>query len=141
MATNAEVAIGDIIEVETYAGSGVYFKLGEVTNLPPPNQSADSQEATHMESPGGVREFTPGLIDPGDQQLDLNYIAGNQTEEFVLNWMAARERRATRMTLRNGRRFSYQSFQTGWSPTGSLGDKRTASLGIKVSGQIARSSV
>lgn len=139
MATNGEVAIGDIIEVETAAGSGVFFKLGEVTNVPPPSPSVDSQDFTHQESPGGFREFVPGLIDPGEQTISLNYINGNPTEVFVLAWIAAREKRSTRITVRNGKKYTYQSFPTGWSPTGAVGDKRTADLSLKVSGQVVLS--
>lgn len=140
MATNGQIAIGDYLEVETYKGSGDFQRIGEVTNLPPPSISADSQEYTHMES-GGWKEFGPGLNDAGDMQLELNRIPGDVTDTFIFAWLNARESRATRLTTGGGKRMAFATFPTSFSGTGQVGEKRTASLSLKVSGQPLLSSV
>jgi len=140
MATNGQVATGDNLEVETFKGSGVFVRIGEVTNLPPPSISADQQEYTHMES-GGWKEFGPGLNDAGDMQFDLNRIPGDATDTFIFAWFNAREVRATRLTTGGGKRMSYGTFPTSFSGTGQVGEKRTASITLKVTGQPVLSSV
>lgn len=141
MAQNGEAAIGDIIEAETYAGSGVFFKFAEVRKLPPPAPSGEVVDRTHMESAGGFREKGAGLIDPGNQSIEINQLPGNATEVFCLAWNASREFRATRVTTKNGRRYSYQAWCTNFAATGDLGTERTATVSLEISGQITPSTV
>ena len=58
------------------SGSSDFATIGKITELTAPNQSADSVEITHMESPGGFREFMAGLRDAGEVSgtihLDFN---------------------------------------------------------------------
>lgn len=141
MSQNGEAAIGDIIEAETYAGSGVFFKFAEVRKLPPPAPTGDVVDRTHMESPGGFRQKSAGLIDPGNQSIEVNQLPGNETEVFCLAWNASREFRATRLTTVNGKRYSYQAWCTSFAATGDLGAERTATIGLEISGQIAATTV
>lgn len=136
MATNGNVAIGDIIEAETAAGSGVFFQFAEVTELPPPSPTVGSQEATSMESDGGWREFVPDLIDPGAQTFAVNYVNGGPTEVYAYAWIGARELRTVRVTAKNGKKYTYKAFCTGFTPTGSVGQLRTATVELKLSGRI-----
>jgi len=141
MPVNGEAAIGDIIEAETYAGSGVFFKFGEVRKLPPPALTAEVKDRTHMESPGAHREKTPGLIDPGNQSIEINQLPGNATEVYVTGWIIAREFRATRLTTKNGKRYSYSAYATSFAATGDLGTERTATIALEISGQVTPSTV
>ena len=136
MATNGEVAIGDVIEAETFAGSGVYFRIGEVTNLPPPNQTADSQQFTHMESPGGVHEFRPGLIDPGDQNLEVNYIPGGTAHADLMTDLADDDAHKYKITFPGGTEtVIFTAFVTDVSPATPIADVMTCSASFKPTGK------
>lgn len=49
----------------------VFTEVGEAVNIGPPNQSRGSIQVTHLKS--AAHEYKPGMIEPGDANLVLNY--------------------------------------------------------------------
>lgn len=125
-------------EVETAANSGVFFELGKVTNVTPPNESVDQVDVTHMKSPGRTREFIQGLIDPGEMTVSLNHIPGSDTDEFVIAWRKSGETRLCRIVYPNDVADRFPGFVLGYTPSMDVGDKMAADLSIKVAGEITR---
>ena len=129
------------LQVETSAGSAVYFDLAEITNVTPPSDSVDDLDATHMKSPGRVREFISGLSDPGDMSLDGNYVPGAATDAFILAWRLSGETRAVRIVYPASLSVNYDQFPAyvkSYTPTMSIGEKMGFTLGLKVAGAVAR---
>lgn len=55
-------------------------ELTEVTGITPPSFTTDDVEATHFQSPGRVREYIAGLIDPGEGTFEFNLQPGDATD-------------------------------------------------------------
>ncbi|MFN4176423.1 phage tail tube protein [Phenylobacterium sp.] len=118
--------------VETTAGSSPSFtKLGEVTAISPPGATTDAVDVTHMESADGIREFIPGLTDPGEVSLTLNWIPGDTTDDFILAWS---DKRACKIRFPNGVTWTFDGFKTSFQPDTPMDDKMTAELTVKASG-------
>jgi hypothetical protein len=141
MAQNGEAAIGDIIEAETYAGSGQFFKFAEVRKIPPPSITGEVGDRTHMESPQATKEKTVLLLDPGNHQLEVNHLPGNATEVFVTQWTVSRQFRATRITTKNGYRYDYLAYAASQTATADVGAERVSTITLEVSGPITPSRV
>ena len=68
---------------------GTKLKRGEVyvarlTNLTPPELSRDDIDVTDHDSPGGFREFVPGLKQAGEVALEGNLIPTDDTQTGLL---------------------------------------------------------
>lgn len=55
-------------------------EISEVTKIPFAEQKAEKWEKTHYKSPGRRKEFGAGMIDPGEDTLEVNYIPGSTTD-------------------------------------------------------------
>lgn len=136
--TNALIGYDTGVKVETAAGSGVYFDLGEVTGVTPPNETVDQIDATHMKSPGRTREFIQGLIDPGEMSIEFNHIPGSATDDFLIAWRASGESRNVVITYPNDITDTFPAFILGYSPSMAVADKMSGELSLKVAGAITR---
>jgi predicted secreted protein len=134
MATEADIGYGGSVEVET--SPDVWFELGEVTNVTPPNETVDVIDATHMASPNRYREFIQGLIDAGEGSIEVNWVAGGATDDYVFAWRAAGETRDMRITTNNNTTYTFPSFVTGWAPQMPVDGKMAATLTVKAAGAI-----
>lgn len=138
-ATEAIIGYGTTIEVENAAGSGVYVELAEITSLTPPDEQVDEIEATHMKSPGRGKEFIQGLSDFGTMSMDMNYIPGSDTDDFILAWKTAGENRSVKVTWPNGAIDTFPGFVKGYSGTSGVSDKMGITLTLRVAGAPVRS--
>lgn len=141
MADDSQAIIGflTIYAVEDAVGSGNYIEIGELTNVTPPNESADDVERTHMKSPGGYKEFTPGLIDGGTSTFEINNIPGDVTDDFIAAWRLAKEVRSTRITYPNEATATFKAYVKGFAPK-AFGPSGLiqAALTVRVAGQVVR---
>lgn len=134
--TVTELALGTFLEVRSGPSpSDPFVKLAQVTNLTPPSDTFDEEDVTHLESEGGVKEFEPGLTDPGEMPLKLLHVPGSDTDVFILSWKAARERRETRLTFPSGRKQLQKAFVKTYVPDElTPGARMRSSLGLRCSG-------
>lgn len=137
-ASNALLAIGITFEVETATDSGVFFQFEELTNVVPPQSTVEQIDVTHMESPGRYREFIPGYADGGEMTIEMNYIPGSDTDDFILAWQIAGEVRSTRITYPALQTDTTPATVQGYAPTMSVGEKMAATLTLKVAGEPVR---
>jgi len=102
--SEGDIGYGTLLEVRSgESTSDAYVEIAEVTDLTPPSDSVDEVETTHMQSPDGAKEFTPGLTDSGSMSVTINYVPGSETDEFILAWKASKEKRQTKITYVSGR--------------------------------------
>ncbi|GLK49491.1 hypothetical protein GCM10017620_24640 [Brevundimonas intermedia] len=73
-ATEAVKGFGLTAEYLSTAPS-TYSAIGELLSATPPQKSREVIDATHMQSPGGYREFISSLRDGGEATLTFNYTA------------------------------------------------------------------
>ncbi len=80
---NSEARIGWGTEFFLANAAGTLIELDEVTEIPFAEETADDVEVTHFKSPGRRKEYKPGLIEPGDGQIVVNYIPGSDTDKLI----------------------------------------------------------
>lgn len=132
--TIATIGYQSTFAIETFAGSGVYTAIAEVTSITPPSDKIDIIEATHMTSAGANREFILGLNDPGEAGLTLNWTASGTADVALRAWRAARAARGCRITYPNAVTWTFQGILTGYQPSLPMNDKMSADVTIKVTG-------
>lgn len=123
---------GTTFGMETTAGSGAYPLLAEVFEITPPTETVDAIDYTHMSSPNFTREFGPGLINPGEVTLALNFIPGNSADLILRG--AMREVRGCRVTFPNGAPWTFEGFVTSIGPEVPMADKMVNRVTFQVTG-------
>ena len=139
---------------EALIGHGTGFFLGlteatlieieEVTKVPFAEETADDVEKTHYKSPNRRKEYGGGMIEPGEDTLELNYIPGSPTD--------ARLREAHQ----SGKPYLYETYLPApgdkwWKISGYLivksrgrnvpiGDRMTQSVGVRFTGSADEAS-
>lgn len=116
-----------------------WLDLGEVTNITPPSSTTDMIDVTHMQSPGGRREFVPGLIDPGECSFEMNYIPGSAGDLYLLGLFdlaPSQRKRRCRIIYPNLVTHTFEALLMTYEPSVPTDDKMTASVGFKVTGTV-----
>jgi hypothetical protein len=111
-----------------------YTELSEITNMSPPNFQADDVDVTHMQSPDRTREFTPGLIDPGEASFEMNWVQGSDTDIILLNLKRAATKVSWKFVWANGTYWEFLGYVKGYETSAAVEDKQSATCSIKVSG-------
>lgn len=62
---------------------GTKIEIDEVTKIPFAEESSETFEKTHFKSPGRKKEYGVGLIEPGEDTLEINYIPGSPTDDVL----------------------------------------------------------
>lgn len=62
---------------------GTKIEIDEVTKVPFAEETADSIEVTHYKSPNRRKEYKAGMIESGEDTLELNYIPGSPTDVAI----------------------------------------------------------
>ncbi|MBN8431808.1 hypothetical protein JF535_13200 [Microbulbifer salipaludis] len=113
-----------------------FVEVPEVFSLPEFGQEADEVDFSHLNSPGGVKEYKAGMKDGAGSTIEMNWLPGDAQQE------------ALRSAAQAG---DIIKFQIQWPDSGQtqvevpllvksfkistpVGDKVTASIDVKVAG-------
>lgn len=132
------IGYGSVVEVSSDSGV-TWTAIGLVANITPPNESTDQVEVTHMQSPNRTKQRIAGLRDPGTMSLDINYVPGNDTDTYILDWRATADTRTVRITYPTNVKDSFAAFVLGFKPTLQTDAKASATLDLQVAGDVTRS--
>lgn len=111
----------------------VFTEIGEAFSIAPPNATRDATEFTHLKSPGKVREYKPGMIEPGDMNVVLNYTPAARVKADALFGEGVGE---FQIGYPDGATETMSGFATGKTTEGGeVSGKLTLNLPFKVSGQ------
>lgn len=140
----ADGAIGYGAEFEVRDGTqsdSDWVGIGLITSLTPPSDTVDQIEITHMQSPNRAKQYIAGLSDPGEMSMDINYMPGSVTDEFILAWRASGETRESRIKYPATTSLvdTFPTFVSSYVPNIPVNDKMSATLGLKVAGAVVRS--
>lgn len=144
--TEAMLGYGSHFQVETNPGDSpnVFLDLGEVTNITPPSFQVDQVDTTHMQSPGRIREFIDGLIDPGECSFEMNYIPGSASDQALLDILnipvGELRRRRCRIIYPNNVQDTFSANLQNYQPTVPTDDKMTAEVSWRVTGVLTRAA-
>lgn len=133
--TDAVLGYGTKYEISTTTGGGTFFELGEVIDVSLPSSESARVEATHYQSPNRSREYIAGLQDfTGEASVQINWIPGNATDEFLQALRLSGETRTHRVTFPNGATMSFPGFISGYSGAIPIDDRMTATFNIAQGG-------
>lgn len=138
--TEASTGFGTIFRTGNGSSPETFTEFGEVTNVTPPNISRDSIDASHGQSPGGYREFIPGLVDGGEVTIEFNLIPGGVASLALMAEFALLGQEATKtreIEFPNGAIWNFNAFLTGFQSESPADDKMTGTATYKITGQPA----
>jgi hypothetical protein len=138
--SDAAIGYGSKFELGNGADPEVLTEIAEVFDITPPNESTDTIDVTHMQSPDAMREFIMGLTDPGEISFELNFVPGSTSETAILAARASRQKRGGVITIPNGWTWSFDMLVTGYEPAVPNEDKMTATVTGKVTGGVVRAA-
>lgn len=118
-------------------------ELDEVFNITLPDDQADEVDVTHYKSPNRRKEFISGLIDGGEMEVEMNYIAGSPTDTLLTAAKAAGDVRPWEVTIPNGTagwKFGGSGFVKSYVKAIPNEDKLTATVTIRVSGAVTETA-
>jgi hypothetical protein len=117
----------------------LYTEMAEVYNITPPNQQVDDVDVTHNTSPNRTREFIPGLIDPGECSFEMNFIPGSDSDSILQELKTAGQQVQCKIEFPNAETWEFLGSVKGYEVSSGTEDKMTATVTIRVSGDIATS--
>lgn len=130
--TEASIGYGSTFAMADPATPTVFVDIAEVFNITPPSDTDDLVDATHMGSPNRTREFIPGLTDPGECAIEMNFVPGSAADTAIQ--AAKGTRKICRITFPNGVTWTFTGIRQGYEPAVPNEDKMTATVTFKVSG-------
>lgn len=89
-----------------YADSTTWTKVGQITDIDPPEVEADDIEVSNMESPDQFKEFDPGWADAGEIELEAQYEKANAAAVYGI----FRTRKGFRMTFQDGSTWKFNGY-------------------------------
>lgn len=117
-------------------GSQEWTQILGIESLNTPERTPEDVDVTHMQSPGRTRETIPGLLSSADWSQDLQYWPGHASQ-ILLEELAELTEAGTREDVNvefvvGGVRRTYRGYVNTWTPQSSVGEKRTATLSMKI---------
>lgn len=132
--TDAAIGYGSQFAIGDGGDPEVFTPVAEVFEITPADLTADTVDATHMLSDGGWREFVPGLLNPGESQIQINYVPGGSEEETLIAFLTSRATKNCKVTYPNNEEDVFAAFCIGFTRAIPLADKMTLTARFKLSG-------
>lgn len=137
MASLAMIGLGTTYEIEdSPAGTGTFTALAEVFSVTFPAGEADEIDVTSYDST--TREFIQGLKDYGSAELSLNWVPGGTTSTRLYELLASGEVVEHKITV-NEMAYTFSGFVKTIAPEIPVDDRLTASVTVRVSGEVVES--
>lgn len=138
--SDAMIGYDTLIEVRPLGSAGAWVPLAECYDFTPPADTISEVEVTHYKSPGRRREYIPGLTESGTASLEMNYVPGSATDILI---EAARQNGTIweiKATYPNGVSVEFVGFVQEYTKAIPLDDRLTATVGLKVTGDVTISA-
>lgn len=108
-----------------------------------PEKTPEDIDVTHMQSPGRSRETIPGLMAAADFSQELQFWPAHASQ-IMLDELATKTEEGEKefvLVEMNvaGMRRTYRGYVNTFTPNGSVGEKRTATLAVKVFERVTNS--
>lgn len=71
--SNAMKSFGTLLQVGDGSTPESFATVAEVRDITPIGVNSDTEEVTHMSSPGGYKEYLPTLLDAGEVSFEVNW--------------------------------------------------------------------
>ncbi len=128
---NTDVKIGDGASPE------VFTSIAEVISIDGPGGDRQLIDVTHLKST--AREKRAGLRDSGDLTLTMNRIVGDNGQDALIAAEAGDDPVNFRVIYPDGEQEDFAGIVTSFRESAAIDDVRKVTVGIAVTGTIARS--
>ncbi|MEC8015355.1 MAG: phage tail tube protein, partial [Pseudomonadota bacterium] len=112
-------------------GSTTYTLIGEITSIKPPSVEREAIDASHLNSPGDVREYIAGMLNAGAVNIGLNH-KPHAADPLLAAIIAGKI--DLRITYRGGVQIDFHGIPTAWEPGEVTGDKLSCSFTMQPNG-------
>jgi hypothetical protein len=137
--TQARIGHGTLLKRGNGATPELFETIAEVTSITPPQMESDDIEVTHMESPGGYKEYIPGLREAGEVSFEVNFLPAHPTHNGTTGLAADHRNR----TIRNwrielaggGAVWTFPGYVKTFNVSIPVDDKVPAAVTLKVTGE------
>lgn len=138
--SNAFSGVGTQFKRGDGASSESFVAVAEVNSISGPDISRDTIDVTTLDSTGGYREFIGGFRDGGEISLDMNFTLATYGLLKVDFEASASKNYQIVFSDTGATMFAFTGWVTNMGMAVPLDDKVTASVTIKVDGQITITS-
>jgi predicted secreted protein len=140
MPSNAFSGVGAEFRREDSPGAGTFTKIAEVNSITGPNMSRETIDVTSLDSTGGYREFIASFRDAGEVALEMNFTRNGwedmktdfESDDSVNYQIDFDDDENTLL--------DFAGYVTALGSAITTDDKVTASVTVKISGQVTPSS-
>ncbi len=135
MATQAAIGHGSRFQMSDGGVPAVFTDIAEVTQITAPAFVRDVPDATHMLSPEKWREYIPGLRDPGEVSITMNFIPGGTGQDQMISAFQDDVARMYRVDFIGTEFWDFYAYCIGFAPEVPLDAKMTATARFKLTGK------
>ncbi len=137
VASQADIGWQDELWIgRTVAEVTTWTQILGVETLGTPERTPEEADVTHMQSPGRTRETIPGLLTSADWSQELQYWPAHESQELLETLAGLTETGEKEDVLVEfgvgGVRRTYRGYVNTFTPTSTVGEKRMATLGMKI---------
>lgn len=126
-------AFGTTLSRGDGAPTEVFTAIAQVTNISGPGMERNTIDVTDHGSPDGWMEFTGGLKDAGEVEVEVNY--SPSVHDVLAADFEDEDPRNYKLAFPDGTTWSFAAILTGFEPEAPVDDKLAATLTFKVSGK------
>lgn len=141
--SDAFSGVGTVFKRATGASSSggtVYAAIAEINSIGGPNKSRGTIDVTSLDSTGGYREFIASFRDPGEITLEMNFTRDgydNLNDDFDSDSSVEYQ---IILSDTGNTTFDFAGYVTALGMAVPMDDKVTASITIKITGQVTMTS-
>jgi hypothetical protein len=136
--TQGSTGFGTIIKRGNGAGTAETFAaIPEVVgDIEGPALELSTVEATNHDSVNAMREYKPGLINPGEVSFAVNYIVDDTQHEGLQSDLASRVLRNFQIEWPDGYTIQFAALVTKWAHRSGLEEMIQREVTLKISGAV-----
>jgi predicted secreted protein len=129
-------ATGTVLSRSDMGSVPTFVDIANVTSGPDgPGLSRTAIDTTAHDSPDNSKEYIPGMVDPGEVSLTLNWNSAAVSHQTVRDDIYDQSLRDYRITEPDGGKVDFSGFVTGFSWNRPVDDKLSADATFQVSGK------
>lgn len=139
VASQADIGYQDELWIGRKASGGstwTYTQILGIETVGMPERTPDDIDTTHQQSPGRTRETIPGMMAAADYSQDLQFWPAHASQ-IMLDTLAGLTEDGEAEDVRaafvvGGMQRTYRGHVVTWTPNSPVGEKRTATLAMKI---------
>ena len=128
--------IGSGTQFSRSADDTTYTRIGKIMEMSAPEQSRASSEKTYLDNNDNYKQFEPGMIDPGEMTLTIEYDKDDAAQNELKNDFDTKSNFYYKITYPDGSTDKFQGHITGWGKAIPKEETITRSVTIKVTGAV-----